>query len=135
MKPIPIVTGDQSPTLYIKEMDETYHSRHGARQESEYVYIHSGLAQLMHLPYIRVFEMGFGTGLNILLTHQFSCIHKKNISVTTIDAFPLKQEIWSQLNYGIDAHQAQVFNEIHQLPWEVSLPIDSYLTLCNAICV
>jgi hypothetical protein len=36
-------TADGSPTLYLPELDETYHSRHGSVQEARHVFIQHGL--------------------------------------------------------------------------------------------
>ena len=62
------LTADGSYTLYIPEMDEHYHSVNGAIQESEHIFIGAGL-RAMEKPDIRILEIGFGTGLNALLTY------------------------------------------------------------------
>ena len=61
-------TKDGSYTLYIPALDEHYHSFHGARTESEHVFIKNGLKYLSHRKEISLFELGFGTGYNALLT-------------------------------------------------------------------
>lgn len=124
-----LTTGDQSPTLFNEELNETYHSRHGARQESEHVYIASGLDKLTHLNSIRVFEMGFGTGLNILLAHQFAQKHKIVLDVTTIELFPLEKEVWSQLDFSINPEEKEVFSHLHELPWEQSQQVNPLFSL------
>lgn len=124
-----LTTGDQSPTLYNEELNETYHSRHGARQESEHVYIASGLDELTHLNSIRVFEMGFGTGLNILLAHQFSQKHKIALEVTTIELFPLDKEVWSQLDFSVNIEEKEMFSQLHELPWEEKNVLNSSFSL------
>ena len=124
-----LTTGDQSPTLYNEELNETYHSRHGARQESEHVYIASGLDELVHLDTIRVFEMGFGTGLNILLAHQFAQKHQARVEVTSIELFPLDKEVWSQLDFSINEEEKSVFTQLHELPWEQSQEVNPLFSL------
>ena len=69
MKRIVKTTGDNSRTLYIEELDECYHSHHGALQEAEHVFIKNGLEKLDEKE-INILEMGFGTGLNVLVTLQ-----------------------------------------------------------------
>lgn len=113
-----LITGDKSPTLYNEALNETYHSRHGARQESEHVYIVSGLDVLIHKDTIRVFEMGFGTGLNILLAHQFAGKHQKRVDVTSIELHPLEKEIWSQLDFSKNTEEKEVFTQLHEMIWE-----------------
>ena len=71
-------TGDGSASLYHKALDETYHSRHGAIAESKHVFLNHGLDYRLHLEHtdpqrhnsrgLSILEMGFGTGLNALLT-------------------------------------------------------------------
>ena len=75
-----IFTEDGSHTLYLKDLNETYHSRHGAIQESMHVFIKNGLRyyiSVSHKKEIHLFELGLGTGLNALLTaieaEKFKC--------------------------------------------------------------
>ncbi|MFT4754937.1 MAG: tRNA U34 5-methylaminomethyl-2-thiouridine-forming methyltransferase MnmC [Salibacteraceae bacterium] len=124
-----ITTGDNSPSLYNEALNETYHSRHGARQESEHVYIKSGLNELQHLAHIRVFEMGFGTGLNILLTHGFSELHNTKIEITSIELYPLGKEIWSQLDYSVNPNEKNVFRKLQELSWEERGVVSDNMTL------
>ena len=67
MKPAVTITGDGSSTVYLPGLNEHYHSTHGAVQESRHVFIEAGL-KILKKDNIRVFEMGFGTGLNALLS-------------------------------------------------------------------
>jgi tRNA U34 5-methylaminomethyl-2-thiouridine-forming methyltransferase MnmC len=60
-------TEDGSHTLYNKELDETYHSSHGAIQEAIHVFIKNGIDSIFSKE-ISVLEVGFGTGLNAILT-------------------------------------------------------------------
>lgn len=62
-------TADGSPTIYSHRFDEIYHSRHGAIQESQHVFIKMGLHfQALKNERIRILEVGMGTGLNVFLT-------------------------------------------------------------------
>lgn len=124
-----IVTGDNSPSLFNPELNETYHSRHGARQESQHVYIKSGLNELTHLSKIRVFEMGFGTGLNILLANNFANLHGIHIEVTSIELFPLPLSITKQLSFSESQQEQEVFESLHCADWEKKANIDKHLTL------
>lgn len=89
-----ITTSDGSHSLLNTELDETYHSRHGALQESLYVFIKNGLDHFQRNE-VNVFEVGFGTGLNALLAAQSN----KKVNYTTIEAYPLPEEVYTQLNY------------------------------------
>lgn len=67
MKRIIERTEDGSATLFVPELDEHYHSVKGARTESQHIFINMGL-KASAAPQPHVLEIGFGTGLNALLT-------------------------------------------------------------------
>ena len=83
-----IVTEDGSHSLFVKDMGETFHSKHGAVQESAHVYIKNGL-ELIDKETINVLEYGFGTGLNALLTLELAVNNNKTIVYESIEAYPL----------------------------------------------
>jgi tRNA U34 5-methylaminomethyl-2-thiouridine-forming methyltransferase MnmC len=93
-------SSDGSHTLYLPDMDETYHSRHGAVQEAMHVFIQNGLlykAEEQHE--ISVLEIGWGTGLNSLLTYKIAKSQGLHVKYTGIEKFPVSQEVLEQLNY------------------------------------
>lgn len=94
-------TKDGSATIYWPIFDEHFHSVHGAVTESKWVYIQSGLKYVAsRFNEISVFEMGFGTGLNTLLTYQFATKYSIPIQYTSIDAYPLLYREVESLNYS-----------------------------------
>jgi tRNA U34 5-methylaminomethyl-2-thiouridine-forming methyltransferase MnmC len=99
-KPELITTADGSHTLFFKNQNESYHSRFGALQESRHIFILHGL-QAIHLRYvpIKILEIGFGTGLNALLTLEYSKNHNQQIEYTAVEPFPLDKNVIAQLNY------------------------------------
>lgn len=103
-----ITTSDGSHSLLNTELDETYHSRHGALQESLHVFIRNGL-DIVDKDEVNVFEVGFGTGLNALLAAQ----SKKKVNYTSIEAYPLPEEVYSQLNY----EPKDFLLELHRAAW------------------
>lgn len=92
-----IETGDGSQSLVNTEINETYHSTHGAVSESQYVFIDKGLS-LVKADELSVFEVGFGTGLNTLLALKFGTENHLSIKYTSIEYHPLQSEITSQYN-------------------------------------
>jgi len=92
------VSGDGSTTLRITDWDEPYHSRHGAIQESRHVFIEKGLKSCKARN-LRILEMGFGTGLNALLTHLFARQNEMQVTYMGVEAFPLEEVEWSRMNY------------------------------------
>lgn len=111
-------TSDGSDTLYSEEMKESYHSLNGAVQESMHVFIDAGFYQF-NKPHIRIFEVGFGSGLNCALTWLEA--KKKNIQVDyeTIEAFPIPADIYHSLNYPeiIEELGPESFDLIHSVSW------------------
>lgn len=114
------ITADGSTTLYRKDIDETYHSHHGALQEARHVFIQEGLCQKLGLPRINILEIGLGTGLNALLTYLFAEDNKLFIEYHGLEAFPLGEEILKDVNYKDVIHDNRVenaFHAMHQASW------------------
>ncbi len=132
-----ITTEDGSHSLYHEGLQETYHSFHGAYRESIHVFMLYGLdAWLARNPRkypIRIFEVGFGTGLNAWLTLVWAEQNQIPVLYHTIEPFPLSKEIYSQLNYiehdhGI-WHFHKYFEALHQVPWNEGGPVSDYFNM------
>lgn len=125
-------TQDGSHTLYHEELDETYHSRHGAIREAYHVFIRSGFDLFQNQQHISILEMGFGTGLNCFITYLESLKAKQQIQYTGIEKFPIQPDVWGKLNY-LDALNAKEhesdFIQMHQLPWNQQTSIDPNFSL------
>lgn len=114
-----ITTQDGSHSLLHEQLKETYHSIHGAVQESNYVFIEKGLEFVKRSgkPEIQILEIGFGTGLNALLTIQRALTRNLSIRYTTLEAFPVEEEVWSQLNYADAVELKAWFEKLHRATW------------------
>jgi tRNA U34 5-methylaminomethyl-2-thiouridine-forming methyltransferase MnmC len=119
-----IVTKDGSHSVAIPEWEVSYHSVYGAIQESSHVFIESGLKYWFeqHSSASRcvIFEMGFGTGLNALLSILQAKRLQRKIMYETVEAFPLEQSITQQLNYCEALQQPfwqPVFESLHSGEW------------------
>lgn len=129
------LTGDGSHTIFLPELDETYHSTHGAIQESNHVFIAEGLQFFQRdrkVEEIRIFELGFGTGLNALLTAIFAERHGIKIIYETIEAFPLDADMIGALNYtkqiaSPSAHD--LFANLHESEWNETVSISDYFSI------
>lgn len=117
MKREVIRTADGSNTIFIPEMDENYHSGHGALQEALHVFITNGLRKLSAHQEIFVFEMGFGTGLNALLSLVES--EQKPIHYVGIEAYPVEEELIVQIGYEefVDPKYHSLFHKMHAVTW------------------
>jgi tRNA U34 5-methylaminomethyl-2-thiouridine-forming methyltransferase MnmC len=128
-----ITTTDGSHTVEIPELKVTYHSRHGAVQESMHVFIEAGLRYVLDREDasspLRIFEMGLGTGLNALLTVMEAERTKVHIHYTAVEAYPLQKDEWQALNYGKDDQQKQWLQQIHEASWNAEVKISEYFTL------
>ena len=93
------VTGDGSKTIFLPELNETYHSSNGAVQESRHIFIQNGLELVEKKGAIRILEVGFGTGLNALLSAMWAEKNNQPIHYIGIEAKPLPPELCFQLDY------------------------------------
>lgn len=124
------LTNDGSKTLYIPEMDETYHSSHGALQEAIHVFIENGVKQIEKKE-ISIFEMGFGTGLNALLSWIYSNENNRLINYLGIEAYPVDKQYYNQVNHGelISREAEGKFQQMHEAEWDKVVQFDSLFNL------
>lgn len=127
-------TADGSPTLYLPELDETYHSRHGSVQEARHVFIQHGLNFVIEEQKkeesgdstFQLLEVGFGTGLNALLTFQEAIQNPAvHIAYTSYETHPIAESIWSQLNYINEPMTPESYATLMQAPWNQNTPLHS----------
>lgn len=117
---------DGSKTLLNQHLNETYHSRHGAIAESMHVFIDKGLQSdfIKAKQEIAIFEMGFGTGLNAILTLQHQA-PSQVVHYHAVETVPLDFDLVMQLDYMVNCTNEikQFYAQMHQLPWEQNLAI------------
>lgn len=107
-------TRDGSQTIYLKHLDETYHSINGAFSESLHVYILNGLKLInTELTEITIMEVGFGTGLNALLTIDYLKPHQK-VNYIAFEPYPLSYDILREYYNGFP-HMPQSIDLIKQI--------------------
>jgi tRNA U34 5-methylaminomethyl-2-thiouridine-forming methyltransferase MnmC len=126
-----IPTKDGSHTLRNTELNETYHSIHGAVQESEHVFIKNGLGYVLDsgTQTVEILEVGFGTGLNAFLTCKQTRHQPCVIQYTSIELYPLPQVIWSGLNYASTAEESTLYAQLHRAEWNKPEVLSSSFTL------
>ncbi len=136
MSPLKIITTtDGSHSVLNEELNETYHSVHGAIQESSHVFIHHGLECFLarkEQNSISILEVGFGTGLNALLTIDKVRDTNVVIGYMAIEAFPVEKEVWGALNYTHSIGLKEHFTSLHQLPWNEEYRITPQFSLFKA---
>ena len=127
--PALISTDDGSYTLRHPVLGDTYHSVRGAAGESEHVFVRAGF-DAADRPHVRVFEMGFGSGLNALLTLKRAHETGKMVDYTTAELYPVDPETAEKLNYTIpDDPFHAAFRRMHRSPWGVPVEIDERFRL------
>lgn len=123
------ITEDGSPTLYNAELGEHYHSRHGAVQESQHIFIEAGLKhRLALLPPVRplrILEVGFGTGLNALMTLMLAQREGLEIHYTSLEAYPISMGLASELHFPLEG-SGPLLAELHAQSSGQALPLVSY---------
>ncbi len=133
-----ITTEDGSHTLFVPSMNEHYHSVHGAVQESMHVFIQAGFHEIVKLKdEIHILEIGFGTGLNALLTFCENLHLNKRIIYTAVEAYPLEKEIYEKLNYAdyiTDNAENNVLQLMHQQEWNKTINISDVFELQKINC-
>ena len=115
-----IQTRDGSTTIQIEEWDECYHSRFGAIQEAQHVFIKNGLS-LFENSSISILEIGFGTGLNAFITFLESKKLNQIIEYTGVEAYPVSPEEVQLMNYVPELNaekESAVFVKMHECNWE-----------------
>jgi tRNA U34 5-methylaminomethyl-2-thiouridine-forming methyltransferase MnmC len=132
MKKKIIFTKDGSHSIFLKEINETYHSIHGSISESNHVFIQNGLKNNLK-KHLKILEIGFGTGLNALLT--LINADKKNIKYTSIEPFPLEEAIYNKLNFHELLNiNKDIFLQLHYCNWETDIHISDNFTLHKTKC-
>lgn len=109
-------TQDGSPTVWAANWQQTYHSLHGAVQESAHVFVESGFRASEADPCC-VCEFGFGTGLNAFLVWRELQMQARKVHYLAFEKYPLEYELYSKLNYGNSAEEKQAFMALHECRW------------------
>jgi tRNA U34 5-methylaminomethyl-2-thiouridine-forming methyltransferase MnmC len=115
-------TKDGSTTLFVPELNEHYHSINGALQESLHVFIRAGLEHVLQVQSrVRLLEVGFGTGLNALLTLQHVLSHRARVAYDTLEKYPLSWELIGAMHFEkfiLNPELLDYLPQLHQAPWE-----------------
>ena len=126
-----ITTEDGSHSLYLPDLNETYHSSHGALTESQHVFIEAGLVHFVAThgrEPVSILEIGFGTGLNAWLSQTYADQKEVQVHYTSLEPFPLTEPVYTALNYAEEADRAD-FLALHQAPWGQAMEMSSWFTL------
>ncbi len=127
-----IITSDGSTTIHLPDWNEQYHSKHGAIQEAYHVFIKNGLYPSKELKSLNILEIGFGTGLNCLITFLEAKKIELTVNYTGVEAYPVKEEEIHKLNYvqELDADELlDDFNKMHRTKWNKKFHLSPQFSL------
>ena len=113
-----LITQDNSPTILNKKIDETYHSSHGALQESMHIFIKNGIEQI-NKNKIKVLEIGLGTGLNAALTLNFSEKSNKEIEYVALEPFSPSIKLLNELSEYFSKNISNNLKKINNSEWNI----------------
>lgn len=125
-----IRTEDGSTTLYVPELNEHYHSVHGAIQESLHIFVRAGIEYCGRNP-LRILEAGFGTGLNAYLTLIHAGENNLQVTYHSFEKYPLTTEEAARLNYRQLTGGPDLFDTLHACEWGKEIGITPFFTLCK----
>ena len=130
-----IKTADGSSTIFLPEWNEHYHSKHGAVQEALHVFIKTGLRHFTEKyspQQVSILEIGFGTGLNALITLLEAKQMNVAVEYTGIEAYPVSAGELQALDYPKSFPEEtalEAFQEIHKAAWEKKVAILPFFEL------
>lgn len=128
-----VTTADNSKTIYNPIIGENYHSTHGAAEESNHIFLNSGLKYFLadkNIKDLSILEVGFGTGLNFLLTADFCTKTEINLNYVGIEAFPLEFDFLEQTNYNelVSQNIWEAYKKTYHIALERSVELNDF---CN----
>lgn len=126
-----IQTLDGSTTIHLKEWDECYHSKHGAIQEAQHVFIKNGLS-LFPNQSVSILEIGFGTGLNAFISFLESSKLNQSINYVGVEAYPVNATEVLAMNYVDELNaksQKEVFEKMHESKWNEKIELTAEFEL------
>lgn len=118
-----ITTADGSTTIRLPDLEEHYHSKFGAIQEARHVFIQNGLA-LFKNQNIHILEIGFGTGLNALMTLAEKEKYNLQVHYVGVEAYPISASEVSSMNYAQELSvDPLLFDQMHHCSWQIETTI------------
>jgi tRNA U34 5-methylaminomethyl-2-thiouridine-forming methyltransferase MnmC len=121
-----VKTADGSYTLYVPELDEHYHSVHGALQEAQHVFIQHGLEPFKESSSLRVLEMGLGTALNAYLSYQWARKNNVLLWYSGVEAYPVEGEVIATCLQEIGVKQVQELRFFSELVYGSTQELDGF---------
>ncbi len=80
---------------------------------------------------ITLLEVGFGTGLNALLTALRAAERKQRVCYVSLEKEPLPPSVTGRLNYGnlTGREGEQIYRALHEAPWDTPFVLNEWFTI------
>ena len=125
-----IITKDGSHSLFSQKHGVSYHSKYGAIQETQHVFINAGFHHKIPTPSLSILGIGFGTGLNAFMTFLESKKRDVDVNYIGVEAYPLSMETINEFNFSeILKEKENIFQKIHELDWEKPHVLNNHFQL------
>lgn len=125
-----VQTADGSKTIHLEEWNENYHSHHGALQEARHVFVEKVRERIAGKKEISILEMGFGTGLNAILTMELALELEVKVNYFTLEAYPVSPQEIKELNYiEIWSEGSEFYQQMHLSAWDETIAIHPCFSL------
>ncbi len=136
-EPTLLITQDGSHTLLSARYGVAYHSKYGAIQESMHVFLQAGFfPKVLPARTVAILEIGFGSGLNALLTLLESKRLQCQVQYDTVEAYPISMAQAARLNYPqllLQPEAQQELLQMHQAPHGVRQQLSPWFGFCKWI--
>ena len=114
------ITDDGSHSMFSEKHGVSYHSKYGAIQETEHVFINSALRFKLPSSSLSILDIGFGSGLNAYMSYLEAEKLNLPIQYVAIEAFPISLEQAKQLNFSEELELDPAdFLKLHQVEWDI----------------
>ena len=127
-----VITEDGSTTVFDNRVKQNFHSVYGALSESQHIFIKAGFEFFAELnpDEIRIFEVGFGTGLNAALAMEAAHKHRIPVLYHTVEKYPLENEEWQNLSFGLKTvNERELIEKLHTTDRNREIAISDFFTL------
>lgn len=127
-----ITTEDGSHSLFDDDLNETYHSTRGALGESLHVFVKEGLSYWLsknNAEEVSILEVGLGTGLNAFLAAQFANENNITVHFTSLEPYPIEEEIYENLNFHQTADERELLMKIHNAKWQEPVELSNSFSI------
>jgi tRNA U34 5-methylaminomethyl-2-thiouridine-forming methyltransferase MnmC len=112
-------TRDGSHTIFSERFDQHYHNPNGAISESRHVFFEAVNIEekIKSKPSLNILEIGFGTGLNLMLLADMliSVPGSTEVHYQSVEAYPITSDIAKNLNYSDEIENSELRGLLPQI--------------------